>query len=95
MSNQPVRSCAACRTRHPQGALVRVVRKSDGTVCVDQGAHRLSGRGAYLCPALSCLEMAERRNALGRTLHAAVPAECYHELRRVIVQHAHPSNDML
>ena len=65
---------------------MRVARGQDGAVHVDGDRKRTAGRGAYLCPDEACIALAERRQALRRTLHAEVPAHCYEELRRIAVQ---------
>jgi hypothetical protein len=35
------------------------------------------GRSAYLCPQASCLAAAQKKNRLGRALHASVPEPLY------------------
>jgi len=42
--------------------LVRLVRRPDGSVALDE-AGTAPGRGAYVCPTESCLERARRRLA--------------------------------
>lgn len=64
----PIRTCVACRTRRPQGELVRLAATADG-VRLDP-ARRLPGRGAYLCPDPGCVDAAGRRQAAG--LHRAL-----------------------
>ncbi|HEX2863990.1 MAG TPA: YlxR family protein, partial [Deinococcales bacterium] len=44
----PVRSCVSCRTRRPQGELLRLARTERG-IEIDP-ERRLPGRGAYVCP---------------------------------------------
>jgi hypothetical protein len=63
----PERTCIACRAKRPKRELVRVVHTPAGEVRVDE-LGKLSGRGAYLCPRLSCWERALERGALGRAL---------------------------
>ena len=80
MGVNPVRVCAGCRTRHPQGELVRIVRRSDGTLWVDPGGsgdpRRPAGRGAYVCFDAACVEAALGSGALLRTLRFdAAPPE--------------------
>jgi hypothetical protein len=38
------------------------------------------GRSAYICPQLSCLEAARKKNRLGRSLKVNVPEAIYQEL---------------
>jgi predicted RNA-binding protein YlxR (DUF448 family) len=54
-----------------QQRLVRLAADGAGGVAVNP--RRATGRGAYLCPSLSCLEEALRRNVLSRALGAELP----------------------
>ena len=67
----PQRTCVACRTTRPKRHLVRVVRLAEGGVMVDRtGKH--NGRGAYLCPAQECWQLAAKRKSLDGALATAV-----------------------
>ncbi|HEY3438830.1 MAG TPA: YlxR family protein [Actinotalea sp.] len=70
----PVRTCVGCRGRGLRSALLRVVQVDDGTGSpraeVDRGRSR-PGRGAWLHPDLTCLDLAERRRAFPRALRVA------------------------
>ena len=82
MSNprrEPVRTCVACRQEAGKGALVRVVRDSQGRVALD-AAGRAPGRGAYLHSNPACLEIARKKKALDRALRATVGPELWTEL---------------
>jgi uncharacterized protein len=61
----PVRTCVGCGGKTSQGDLVRV-KAEDGNVIVD--LQRSGGRGAWLHPAVPCLDRAVKRRALGRAL---------------------------
>ena len=63
----PMRTCVACRTKRPQSELVRIVRGGDGEPVVDLVGGS-PGRGAYLCDADACRELAERRRIIRRAL---------------------------
>jgi predicted RNA-binding protein YlxR (DUF448 family) len=63
----PKRACVACRTKRPQSELVRIVRGPDGEPVVDLVGGS-PGRGAYLCDADACRELAERRRIIRRAL---------------------------
>ena len=76
---EPVRTCVACREEAGKGALVRVVRRPDGTTAVDETG-RAPGRGAYLHSAGACVELARKRKALERALKAPVGAEVWAQL---------------
>jgi predicted RNA-binding protein YlxR (DUF448 family) len=70
-----------CRTARPQAELVRIARRPDGALVVGR---TLPGRGAYLCAATfdACLDLADRRRALGRALRAEVGAAAVAGLRK-------------
>jgi len=37
----------------------------------------MAGRGAYVCPARSCLELAQKGKQLERSLGVSIPAEVF------------------
>jgi predicted RNA-binding protein YlxR (DUF448 family) len=43
-----------------------------------------NGRGAYLKKSLAALEVAMKKNSLGRALEIAIPNEIYDELKKLI-----------
>ena len=73
----PVRTCVGCRVRASRTALLRVVavEAGDGIVVAPDPHHRLTGRGAWLHPELTCLDLAERRRAIPRALRRAGPLD--------------------
>lgn len=66
---EPVRTCIGCRRAASKRKLVRLARRPDGHVVID-AANRETGRGAYLCPASECLEIALKRGTLSRAFRA-------------------------
>ncbi|MDG2989528.1 YlxR family protein [Candidatus Synechococcus calcipolaris G9] len=73
------RRCLACRKLGPKSEFWRVVRIfPSGEVVLDQGM----GRSAYLCPHPECLQKAEKKNRLGRSLKAKIPAQIYQTLKK-------------
>ena len=75
----PQRQCMGCRERKAKKELIRVVRGTDGIVSLDFSG-KLNGRGAYLCPDLSCLHKAQKAKSLERSLEVAIPDEVYDRL---------------
>ncbi|NJK36543.1 MAG: YlxR family protein [Oscillatoriales cyanobacterium RM2_1_1] len=68
------RRCVVCRKLAPKQAFWRVVRDfSSHQVQLDIGM----GRSAYLCPTTDCLQIAQRKDRLGRALKAKVPESIY------------------
>ena len=64
----PERTCVGCGRRDSAHQLVRIAVK-DGHVVPDPD-RRLGGRGAWLHPAVVCLDEAVRRRAFTRALRA-------------------------
>ena len=91
-TEQPVRTCVACRVRRSQGSLLRVVRKPDATVDIDLAKKRSPGRGAYLCFAISCIEHAKVRRILPRALRCEIKDEVYIQLTQLLANP--PSEEM-
>lgn len=81
----PMRTCIACRTPHPKKELLRIVKNKEGVVSCDF-LGKASGRGAYICPTIACLEKAYKIKALGRSLDCEMTEEMVEELRRVILR---------
>ncbi|WP_188279441.1 YlxR family protein [Streptomyces sp. CBMA29] len=81
----PERSCIGCRERAVKSELLRVA--VDGDTCVPDHRGTLPGRGAYLHPALACLDLAVRRRAFNRAFKGPVTPDTA-ELRRFVEQAA-------
>ena len=77
----PQRQCMGCRERKEKREMIRVVRSPDGGVSLDFRG-KSPGRGAYICPDMSCLKKAIRSKALERSLEVAIPAEIYARLEK-------------
>ncbi len=67
----PQRTCIACRRVKPRRELVRLVRTHSGEIEVDATGKK-EGRGAYICPDLSCLEKALKGKYLEVTLRTGI-----------------------
>ncbi len=80
----PQRSCVACRRTTAKRELVRIVRTPQGTVEIDPTGKK-SGRGAYLCKAQQCWQLALKKERLGNALKAKLtPQE-----KEALVEYAH------
>ncbi|MFF6998071.1 YlxR family protein [Streptomyces sp. NPDC008313] len=69
----PERTCVGCRERAAKPDLLRIV--AVGGECAPDPRGTLPGRGAYLHPALACLDLAVRRRALPRALRVPGPLD--------------------
>ena len=72
----PLRKCTGCGEMKPKKELVRVVRSPEGEVSLDLTG-RKPGRGAYLCPSPSCLQIARKARRLEKSFSCPIPPEVY------------------
>lgn len=85
VKRQPIRTCVACRTAGGKRGLLRVVRLPEGAGVAVDPTGKQSGRGAYLCPTLVCLELALKRKALERSLKVSLTDELQGALRAAVI----------
>ena len=76
----PERMCTGCKVHKLKKELIRVVKAPDGEISVDFHGKK-SGRGAYVCNDISCLEKAIKSRALERAFSCAIPTEIVEKLR--------------
>jgi predicted RNA-binding protein YlxR (DUF448 family) len=87
-SDAPIRSCIGCRSKLPKESLVRFAIDKKGRLRADP-SHKMAGRGAYLCPNLSCFKLAfKKKGAFNRAFRQKVglptrPEELINETIRV------------
>ena len=71
------RRCISCRLTAPKKSFLRVVRSYPGSqIQIGKGM----GRSAYLCPNKNCLEVAQKKNRLRKSLRANIPEKIYSDL---------------
>lgn len=81
----PQRKCVGCGEMIGKKGAVRVVRDKDGNFSVDPTGKK-SGRGAYICSDIKCLDMARKGRKLERSFKCAVPAEIYDALEKELTE---------
>ncbi|MFD3545134.1 YlxR family protein [Streptomyces sp. NPDC058655] len=81
----PERTCVGCRERAAKNDLLRIVAVGDE--CVPDPRGTLPGRGAYVHPAVVCLDQAVRRRAFPRALRSAGVLDTV-ELRKAVTVQA-------
>lgn len=79
----PLRMCTGCMEMKPKKKLIRVVKSSEGEVSIDLTGKK-SGRGAYICKNIECLEKAFKAKRLSRNLDVPINEEIYSKLRSEI-----------
>ncbi len=68
------RRCISCRRVALKQEFWRIIRVSpSGQLQLDRGM----GRSAYLCPQVECLQAAQKKNRLGRSLRTSIPQGVY------------------
>lgn len=80
----PQRTCVGCRQIKGKKELLRVVREPAGNISVDITG-KLSGRGAYICPSVACLEEAVKGKRLEKALLCPITPELVELLRKQVV----------
>lgn len=75
----PMRKCAGCEEMKEKKQLLRVVHTPEGEFLLDFTGKK-SGRGVYVCRSKECLEAAQKKRGLERSLKCAVPQEIYLDL---------------
>jgi len=79
----PLRKCVATGEMFPKKEMIRVVRSKEGEVSVDPSGKK-AGRGAYVSKTEQAVEIARKKNVLGRQLEVAIPESVYEELLKLI-----------
>ena len=72
----PVRQCLGCNEHKPKAELIRVVRSPEGEISLDTRGKK-SGRGAYICHDVKCLNKARKSKRIERALDVEIPEEIY------------------
>ncbi len=75
----PMRMCTGCREHKPKKELIRVVKSPQGEISIDFTGKK-SGRGAYICNNVACLEKAVKTRQLERAFSSSIPQEVYQRL---------------
>lgn len=70
----PLRQCCGCREMKTKKEMFRVIRTPEGDVCLD-ATGRKNGRGAYICPSMTCLRAAIKNRGIERSLNVSIPQE--------------------
>ena len=82
----PVRECLGCSEHLPKNTLLRVVRSPEGEISLDFTGKK-SGRGAYICKNVRCLQKARKSRRIERSLETTIPDEVYDAMERELSSH--------
>lgn len=84
MKKLPQRTCVGCNSQKNKNELIRIVKNKDGIISIDKTG-KASGRGAYICDSVECLEKAIKTKRLSKVFETAISNEIYENLRGVII----------
>ena len=80
----PMRQCMGCNEHKPKQELLRVVRSPENQVSLDFTGKK-SGRGAYICRSVKCLQKARKSRRLDRILECEIPEEVYDAMEQELL----------
>ena len=81
----PIRTCIGCQCKKPKKEMIRIIKTPEGNIEIDKTGKK-SGRGAYLCSNVECLDIALRKNNLNRSLKQDIPLKKLDELRKAFLK---------
>ncbi len=76
----PIRMCCGCGQNLPKRELIRIVKSPEGEISLDKTGKK-SGRGAYICPKVECLNVAQKSRKIERVFSCRIPEEVYEVMR--------------
>ncbi|MCT4598748.1 MAG: YlxR family protein [Vallitalea sp.] len=76
----PLRKCTGCGDMKDKRQLIRVVKTKEGDISIDSTGKK-NGRGAYICPSITCLEKAIKNKGLERSFKEKIPQDVYMTLK--------------
>ena len=79
----PLRKCVATGEQLPKKEMLRIVKNKEGEVFVDLTS-KANGRGAYIKKSIEALELAKKKNCLGRALETNISEEVYENIKKII-----------
>jgi uncharacterized protein len=81
VKHKDYRRCVSCRKVADRQEFWRVIKcHPTNAIAIDLGQTWMQGRSAYLCPTASCLQLAQKKNRIGRSLKAAIAEDIYQQL---------------
>jgi predicted RNA-binding protein YlxR (DUF448 family) len=81
----PLRQCVGCQEQKEKKSLLRIVRTPEHDIVFDPTGKK-SGRGAYICPDVSCLQKARKKKAFNRAFKMEVNDDIYERLEQELTK---------
>ena len=79
MRKVPMRMCTGCGQMKPKKELLRVVRTPENEIRLDRTG-KASGRGAYVCHNIECLQKSRKARRLEKAFSCRIPDEVYDKM---------------
>ena len=76
-----MRKCVGWQEMKSKKEMIRVIKTADEEFLLDATGKK-NGRGAYVCPSKSCLEMEIKNKGQERSLKQSIPKAVYEELEK-------------
>lgn len=84
MKSIPQRTCIGCNLKANKNSFIRIVKNKEGKITVDRTG-KASGRGAYICDSIECLEKAIKGKKLEKAFEMKIDENVYNDLRGVML----------
>ncbi|HZK40866.1 MAG TPA: YlxR family protein [Atribacterota bacterium] len=88
----PVRTCIGCKCKKPKKEMIRIIRTPDGQIEIDETGKK-SGRGAYICGDVKCLDIVLKENSLKKSLKQDITLKTLDDLRKAFLKNIDASTD--
>ena len=85
MKSIPQRTCIGCNLKADKNSFIRIVKNKEGKITVDRTS-KASGRGAYICDSIECLEKAIKGKKLEKAFEMRIDENVYNDLRGVMLE---------
>ncbi|MGL4483897.1 MAG: YlxR family protein [Anaerovoracaceae bacterium] len=72
-NHSPMRQCAVCMRSFPKEQLLRIAE--DEAVLKIDSKNSITGRGAYICKRIECIEKAKKKHFFGKKFRRAISRE--------------------
>lgn len=84
MKSLPQRTCIGCNSKKNKSELIRIVKNKEGNISIDKTG-KATGRGAYICDNIECLEKAIKTKRIDKAFEMKINNEIYESLRGVMI----------
>ena len=81
----PMRQCVGCGEMKSKKEMMRVLKTPEEEIVLDV-TKKKNGRGAYICPNLSCLNKTIKNKGLERSFKMSIPSEVYEQLKKEMTE---------